>query len=334
MQNLPMGAGGEVPESALRRRFYGPVDIHAREFTNALLSCLRPAGTIDRARSAIAAISEALPDETTADVAIASVDQALADLRAAADSLGSGDLAAAVDRVNDAGNSIRADELAAALRDAEGAIASLVSGTPTTADVVKMLEVVPGDLRVKLLAVARDVGSEFTDIRAGIEDWYDRNMAASSSWYRKQTRWFLFLAGLVLAIGLNLDAVHAAPTLYQDESVRDGLVAVADEVSAIECDRGSAPPSTSPDDPTVVEGQGGVASPAVKSEIDLDCFRAQLGDSVAFPVGWDDVDTSFVGWVLRGLGWLFVATAVTLGAPFWFDLLGRALARKHGRPAQ
>ena len=208
------------------------------------------------------------------------------------------------------------------MRDAEAAITSLFSETPTTADVVKMLDAVPGDLRTKLLAVARDVGSDFTDIRDGVEDWYDRSMAAASSWYRKQTRWFLFLTGLVMAVALNVDAVHAATTLYQDESVRDGLVAVADEVSAIDCDRASAPATTTPSEVTTT-----------RSEIDLDCFRGRLGDGVAFPVGWDDVDTSFGGWVLRGLGWLFVATAVTLGAPFWFDLLGRALARKHGKPA-
>lgn len=329
MKNLPMGAAGAVPESALRRRFYGPISIDAREFTNALLSWLRPDGTIDRARSAIESISAATTDETATDVAIASIAPALVELRAAADSLGSGELAAAIALITDAGDSIRADELAAALRDAEAAITSLVTGTPTTAEVVKMLDVVPGDLRTKLLAVARDVGSDFTDIRVGVEDWYDRNMAAASSWYRKQTRWFLFLAGLVMAVSLNVDAVHAATTLYQDESVRDGLVAVADEVSAIECDGASAPAATTPSgtDPLVSDDP---SSDVTTTRIDLDCFRAQLGDGVAFPVGWDDVDTSFGGWVLRGLGWLFVATAITLGAPFWFDLLGRALARKHG----
>lgn len=320
MKNLPIGAAAEeVRESALRRRFYGPVDIHPREFTNALLSCVRPEGTLDRARSAIDAISAAMPDETTTDVARSSISEPLEQLLAVADSLGSSDLAAVTARISAAGDSIRADELRTALHDAEAAVTSLFSGTPTTAEVVKMLEVVPSDLRVKLLAVARDVGTEFTDIRAGIEDWYERNMAAASAWYRKQTRWFLFLAGLVMAISLNVDAVHAATTLYQDESVRDGLVAVAEEVSAIECDDTSA------------AGQDPDADAAASPELDLDCFRAQLGDSVAFPVGWDGVDTSFGAWVLRGFGWLFVATAVTLGAPFWFDLLGRALAKKRAK---
>ena len=325
MENLPMGASGEVLDSVLRRRFYGPVSIDAREFTNALLACVRPDGTIDRARSALEAISAAVPDETAADVAISGISEALDELRAAADSLGSSDLAAALERISDAGDTIGADELTAAVLEAQAAVTSLFSGTPTTAEVVKMLEAVPGDLRSKLLAVARNVGSESTDIRDGIEDWYERNMAAASSWYRKQTRWFLFLAGLVMAIGLNVDAVHAATTLYQDESVRDGLVAVADEVSAINCDGGSEP--TAGQDPPATD----TTVDETASAIDLDCFRAQLGDSVAFPVGWDDVDTSFGGWVLRGFGWLFVATAVTLGAPFWFDLLGRALAKKRAR---
>ena len=315
MQNLPMGAAGDVPEAALRRRFYGPVDIHPREFANALLSSLRPRGSVDRALSAIKAINAAMPADTAADVALSGIAPAIEELRAAADSLGSARLGAALDRIAAAGDAIPAHELTALVRDAEDAVRSFLSGTPTTAEVVEMLDAVPADLRAKLLAVAGDVGSEFTDIRAGIEHWYERNMAAASSWYRKQTRWFLFLAGLVMAVGLNVDAVHAATTLYQDESVRDGLVAVADEVSAIDC--ATSEPATS--------------EPVTSATIDLECFRDQMQDSVAFPVGWQGVDTSFGDWVLRVLGWLFVATAVTLGAPFWFDLLGRALAKKHAK---
>ena len=256
-----------------------------------------------------------MPADTTADVALSGIAPAIEELRAAAASLGSARLGAALDRIAAAGDAIPTHELTALVRDAEDAARSFLSGTPTTAEVVEMLDAVPADLRAKLLAVAGDVGSEFTDIRAGIEHWYERNMAAASSWYRKQTRWFLFLAGLVMAVGLNVDAVHAATTLYQDESVRDGLVAVADEVSAIDC--ATSEPATS--------------EPATSATIDLECFRDQMQDSVAFPVGWQGVDTSFGDWVLRVLGWLFVATAVTLGAPFWFDLLGRALARKHAK---
>lgn len=346
MKNLPMGATGTVSERALRRRFYGPVDIHAREFTNALLSCLRPNGTIDRARNALQEITKAIPDDTSADVAVASIANAIEELRAAAHSLGSGELTAAIDRIGASGDTIRAADLAAAANHAGSAVRAILSGTPTTAEVAKMLESVPSDLRTKLLAAARDVGDEFADIRSSIEDWYDRNMAAASTWYRKQTRWFLFLAGLVLAASLNVDAVHAVTTLYRDQSVREGLVAVAGQVSAIDCDTPTtttttATTTTATTTTTAATTTTTLAAEAAEAQepaadeaaapIDLDCFRDQLGGSVAFPVGWDGVDTSFGAWVLRLLGWLLVGVAVTLGAPFWFDLLGRALARKRGK---
>ncbi|MDJ0770521.1 MAG: hypothetical protein QNJ12_17135 [Ilumatobacter sp.] len=153
-----------------------------------------------------------------------------------------------------------------------------------------------------------------------------------------------------MALSLNVDAVHAATTLYQDESVRDGLVAVAEEVGAIECTEtstGAAEDDAAGDDADADatdtddegatdtdgaddDGDAGAVETETTKELDLECLRSELGDSLALPIGWDDIDTSFGDWVLRALGWLFVATAVTLGAPFWFDLLGRALAKKRG----
>jgi hypothetical protein len=46
---------------------------------------------------------------------------------------------------------------------------------------------------------------------------------------------------------------------------------------------------------------------------------------VAVPIGWADLDTSRGAWAIRILGWLIVGAAATLGGPFWWDLLGRAL---------
>lgn len=174
------------------------------------------------------------------------------------------------------------------------------------------LGVVPKDLRVKLVAVISAAGEQATDIRAGVEDWYERNMTAASMWYRKQTRYFLFLAGLVMAISLNVDAVHAADTLYHDDSTRAAVVALADQISQIDC---PSKAETSED-----------AQPAESSTaIDLDCVRSQVGGSVSLPVGWDGVDTSPTGWLVRALGWIIIAASVTMGAPFWYDLLSRAL---------
>lgn len=302
---LPFGSG-TVTDAALRRRFYGPNHIDAREFTNALLGFLRPDGTLDRVRSAIDALAAAAPAGSNGDVAASSISAAVGELAVAADELRSRRLAAAVERLRAAGETIDVPTLRAAVDDARAALHDLVTGQLSTEEFAAMLDAVPDDLRAKLLAVAGRTGQEIVDLRSAIEDWYDRNMTAASAWYRKQTRYFVFIAGLVMAAVLNVDAVHAGTTLYRDESVRDAVVALAGQIGDVDC----------PD------GDGDA------SGLDLDCVRDEVGDSLALPVGWSDADLSTRGWGLRILGWLTIAVSVTLGAPFWFDLLRRGLAHR------
>ena len=95
---------------------------------------------------------------------------------------------------------------------------------------------------------------------------------------------------------MNVDAVHAATTLYRDDQTRAAVVSVAEHVGAATC-----------------------------AATDLTCVRDTVGGSIGLPIGWSHVDGSAGAWSLRLLGWLIVAGSVTLGSPFWFDLLRRAL---------
>lgn len=160
-----------------------------------------------------------------------------------------------------------------------------------------------GPLRDQLERVLVGAGDTLVGARTAIEQWYDRHMELVSVWYRRQTRWFLFFAGLVMAISLNLDAVHTGATLYRDDDVRAAVVAEAQLLARTEC--------------TLTDGEDAAA--------DVECLRTELDGAVALPIGWADPDTSAGGWALRVLGWVIVAGSVTVGAPFWFDLLRRAL---------
>jgi hypothetical protein len=153
-------------------------------------------------------------------------------------------------------------------------------------------------------ALLADVDKDFVAARTHIESWYESHMSAVSVWYRKQTRYFLFVAGLAIAIAGNIDAIGSAKTLYRDQAVRQSVLDVAGTIGRSDCDKKSG------------------------ANAQVDCLRTDLGGAVTLPIGWADVDTTSGAWMLRGLGWLLVAGGVTLGAPFWFDLLGRALAHK------
>ena len=56
------------------------------------------------------------------------------------------------------------------------------------------------------------------------------------------------------------------------------------------------------------------------------------------PIGWNNVSLSFEGTAIdiflaslqHIAGWLLTALAISLGAPFWFDLLNKAVSVRHG----
>lgn len=311
-------AARDLGPDELRRRFYGPIHLDAREFTNSLLAVLRPQGELDRARSALDSIGDQLAERRgDTPVVLAEVDDLLAELAAAAEALRARDIARSVDAIRNAGDTVGIEQLEGVVRTAESALIGFFTGDPDRTEIVAALGVVPKDLRVKLLAVLTEAGEDIDAIRTGIENWYDRSMEAASSWYRKQTRWFLFIAGLIIAVSLNVDGIRAVSTLYQDESTRSAVVALAEDVSQLDCVGGA-----------LDADEAGTSDSPGQAQLDLECVRDAVGESLPLPVGWDGVDTSFGGWSLRVLGWILIAGAVTVGAPFWFDLLGRAVRYK------
>ena len=50
----------------------------------------------------------------------------------------------------------------------------------------------------------------------------------------------------------------------------------------------------------------------------------QLED-LRFPIGWEEANrpSGTGGWAAAGVGWLLTAIAISFGAPFWFDVLGK-----------
>jgi hypothetical protein len=313
----------DVSKAVRARRFYGPKHIDAKEFAKALLAVVRPGGAIDDALVAVSKLEEkAAPG--SGDVALAAIEDTLGELERAAASLSSADLANAVASLRAAGTTIGSDVLRDAIGEITLALSALRTGPLTTADLMQGLKTLPGDLQMKLVAIVNETGTTFTELRAGIEEWYTRQMEAASDWYRKQTRYFLFVAGLVIAVAGNVDAIHATETLYRDTDAREAIVAIAQEVGSVTCPDDPTTPAADPTAPAT----DGVADP---SNVDLDCVRDKVGGAVAFPVGWSDVDQGLGAWFVRALGWLTVAVAVTLGAPFWFDLLRRGLELRRGR---
>jgi len=141
-----------------------------------------------------------------------------------------------------------------------------------------------------------------------IEKWFDSAMDRVSGWYRRSTQWILFWIGLFVAVALNINTISLVDYLEKNDAARSVLVARAEQAAKD------------------------------TSYINLPYERARASlDSLQLPIGWSQGWGAFHHPDPSGdigvwnklfapiLGWLVTALAVTLGAPFWFDLLNKIM---------
>ena len=202
-------------------------------------------------------------------------------------------------------------------------LANLRTPTPTAAGAaVEGTTPVPPVIR-KILA---DVNGDSELIRQRLEQWFDDSMQRVSGWYKRRTQVWLFVIGVVVALILNADTLTIVRQLQRDPSVREALVKQAD---------------------AVVASANGLPLDSVQSRVKIgvdSITRAGVG------IGWDTVCSPhrrFFAWMHGAaappngcasvgasiLGLLLTAIALSLGAPFWFDLLNKvANVRQAGSP--
>ena len=137
-------------------------------------------------------------------------------------------------------------------------------------------------------------------------------MERVSGWYRRRAQGMLLAFGVILAVGLNVNAITVAQRLWTAAPLRAALIQQAQR---------AAPPSAN--DKQAVES----ALSNVESGL------ATIS-GLSLPIGWGK-DVRPATWYVAASGWLLTAIAVSLGAPFWFDLLGRVaqLRTTGARPA-
>lgn len=175
----------------------------------------------------------------------------------------------------------------------------------------------------KLLATAR----------GNVEKWFNDSMDRVSGVFKRYSQTMALLIGLVLALLLNLDSIDLTIFLWRDPSVRQVLAARAAQLESIETGTGGNPQET------------------------YEVLNAQLQD-LNLPVGWGITDNNGAGncalfpgdeqsfgipvvltskclstpqptnqtnILVKLVGIVITALAARLGAPFWFDVLKRAV---------
>jgi len=178
-------------------------------------------------------------------------------------------------------------------------------------DTVKNLP--DSNIRDALAAALAQANGDVNKLRDSISAWYDDSMARLSGAYKRYLKVISIVIGLAVAAAVNADTLQVAKALWTNPVLRSEAVDMAAKVNA---SKSAVLASTNCTQPT-----GGDANDAAHQAYNL----CALNESVmALPIGWTGpLPCDFQFWLWKVLGILLTAIALSLGAPFWFDLLAQ-----------
>jgi len=218
----------------------------------------------------------------------------------------------------------------------------------------------PGCARDALEFFVKDAAGDLDKLKVAIATWYDDAMDRLSGVYKRYSQLFAIVVGLALAVGLNIDSINIARTLWLQDALRDKVAAAAqaysqshttlpnDTVGAnyqefldLQLPIGWTPAQAPGKDQTACATAGAVKTaghPAAAVMAGGTQAQGKAGNCVEATPAWIDTvgryfaDRGWGGGLLVILGWLITGLATSLGAPFWFDTLKNILSMRSSGP--
>ncbi len=212
-------------------------------------------------------------------------------------------------------------------------------------------------------SLLKDSGNDLVKFKILLETWFNETMDRTTGWYKRQAQGIIFVIGLILAVSFNVDTLLIVKKLSKDKEARKSLVDMAAGYSNSHKDivRETAVPTDSSRAlfhyaDSLVKGDINDANtliaigwnvperfdtcpvkkgdPEYKNDISncKDCLEkmkgTDKGDERAALTKWQKVKYVLCMSKERPrklLGFLITALAISLGAPFWFDLLNKLI---------
>lgn len=172
------------------------------------------------------------------------------------------------------------------------------------------------NIRDALLAQVTKAGTDIVKLRNETANYFDSSMDRVSGVYKRYLKWISLGVGFVMVVALNADTIKVGAALWNDASLRAQMVASA------QSELKAGPPAAT----------GSAATTSYTTQL------IELEKKVRpLPIGLTSATFDFLfsastlkwlftlpgfWWALTKLAGLTItALAISLGAPFWFDIL-------------
>ncbi len=165
------------------------------------------------------------------------------------------------------------------------------------------------------------------ELQKNIENWFNSVMERTSGWYNRYIKKWTMAIALAIALLFNFDSIHVYQQLSKDSKIRKELVLYAENNINKYAEYIRIDTTDNRTDTDLIEKMD-----SLKKEIDVIINEEIASIEQLAGVGWQEGEFNKVFkdfWSLTFLfkifGWIITALAISLGAPFWFDLLNKVM---------
>lgn len=180
----------------------------------------------------------------------------------------------------------------------------------------------PPALPPSLHGIVGAVGEGTAQRVAALSHWVDASLTMLGEGYKRWLRRITFGVAICVTVVLNLDTVALTAHLYRDKEARDAMAAVAIDVT------GRTDKAAFEHCMAMTPQERGKALECTSLNGLVEVVRGRNASLGQLPIGWGAARSIFS--LAQVVGWLLTALALSLGAPFWFDILGRFVNVRHG----
>jgi hypothetical protein len=190
----------------------------------------------------------------------------------------------------------------------DGLLGAVAGGgkLPTFAELQAAVQALnPSPVKDMLLAQLAKANGDLNALRQNVAAYFDDAMDRFGGIYKRKLKAISLLIGLLLAIALNADTIAVGKSLWSDAAMRAQMASAASALIA----------------------QGAPHPPAAVSVQDFTTKLQQADDQLRpLPLGWAAwPQTAFGAWAYKLIGLVLTGLALSLGAPFWFDVLSMVM---------
>lgn len=167
----------------------------------------------------------------------------------------------------------------------------------------KAMELPENTSRQALVSIIDAANGDAVKARSNVENWFNSAMERVSAEFKRRMQILTLVVSAIVTLIFGADTIAIANSLYQEPSLRAAVAGVA----ANQGNTGLISPATN-----ITAG----AAQNTNLQVTIQTLQQQT-----LPLGWNKLPQNGPDWIYKIIGLVLTSLAVSLGAPFWYQLL-------------